>query len=133
MIIDKLLQVSNKQAVSATAASTDTIDTGAANSAIGDVTSLAMVFSFSVAGTGAGTVECQVQDSPDGTNWTTRGTSGALVGSAIKAGSQAVAKLPSELARYVRANYTVVGTATATVSAAIVVDYNRTRAYPARG
>ena len=135
MIIDKFLQVSDAQAVTASAASTDVIDTGAANRAIGDVTSLAAVITVDQAATadGAATVTFSLQDSADNSTFTDVVASAAIGKAALTAGAQAaVPTLPSNLRRYIRVYYTV-GTGPLTAgkfSAQIVMDYNRQRAYP---
>ncbi len=135
MIIDKFLQVSDAQAVTASAASTDVIDTGAANRAIGDVTSLAAVITVDQAATadGAATVTFSLQDSADNSSFADVVASAAIGKADLTAGKQAaVLKLPSNLRRYIRVYYTV-GTGPLTAgkfSAQIVMDYNRQRAYP---
>lgn len=135
MIIDKFLQVSDAQAVTASAASTDVIDTGVANRAIGDVTSLAAVITVdeAAAAAGAATVTFSLQDSADNSTFTDVVATAAIGKAALTAGTQAaVLKLPSNLRRYIRVYYTV-GTGPLTAgkfSAQIVMDYNRQRAYP---
>ena len=135
MIIDKFLQVSDAQAVTASAASTDVIDTGVANRGIGDVTTLAAVFTVDVTAVsgGSSTVTFAVQHSADNVTFTDAVVSPAIAKASLTAGAQpAVLKLPSELKRYVRAYYTV-ATADLTAgkfSAQVVMDYNRQRAYP---
>lgn len=135
MIIDKFLQVSDAQAVTSSAASTDVIDTGVANRAIGDVTSLAAVITVdeSATASGAATVTFSLQDSADNSTFTDVVASAAIGKAALTAGVQAaVFKLPPNLRRYVRVYYTVAtGPLTAgKFSAQVVMDYNRQRAYP---
>lgn len=135
MIIDKALQVSDAQAVTASAASTDVIDTGVANRSIGDVTSLAAVITVDEAATAAGaaTVTFSLQDSADNSTFTDVVASAAIGKAALTAGKQAaVFKLPSNLRRYIRVYYTVAtGPLTAgKFSAQVVMDYDRQRAYP---
>ena len=65
MIIDKLLQVSDAQAVTASAASTDVIDFGQTNPNTGmdDLTVLAITVDESATAVGAATVVFSIQDS----------------------------------------------------------------------
>ena len=67
MFIDKALQVSNKQAVTVSAASTDSIDFGQANPDIGITNLCSMVITTdeASAAAGAATVTFSVQDSSD--------------------------------------------------------------------
>lgn len=135
MIIDKALQVSDAQAVTASAASTDVIDTGVANRAIGDVTSLAAVITVDESATavGAATVTFSLQDSADNSSFADVVASAAIGKAALTAGKQAaVFKLPPNLRRYIRVYYTVAtGPLTAgKFSAQVVMDYDRQRAYP---
>lgn len=135
MIIDKALQVSDAQAVTSSAASTDVIDTGVANRAIGDSTSLAAVITVdeTVTASGSATVTFSLQDSADNSSFADVVASAAIGKAALPAGTQAaVFKLPPNLRRYVRVYYTVAtGPLTAgKFSAQVVMDYNRQRAYP---
>ena len=67
MIIDKLLQVSNEQAVTASAASTDVIDFGQANpdSGLNDNVTLSITVDEAATAAGAATVTFSIQDSAD--------------------------------------------------------------------
>lgn len=136
MIVDAFLQVSNKQAVTASAASTDTIDTGVSNRAIGDDTRLFMVFTVpeAVTAAGAATVTFAIQDSLDNVSFADVAVTRAFGKAELVAGKQIVLPLPLELRRYIRANY-VVGTGPLTAgrfSAQITMDYTRDVKY-ARG
>jgi hypothetical protein len=135
MIIDKLLQVSNKQAVTATAESTDAIDSGNAYTDVGFDSHLFMVFTIDVAFTaaGAGTLQCAIMDSADGSTFTNVVQSAAIAKTALVKGAiVAVLALPPGLRRYVKAGYTVAtGPMTAgQISAEIVYDYPKHIAYP---
>lgn len=132
MILDKLLQLSEKQTITTTAYSTNVVDTGAADRAIGDVTSLTAIFSITTAVTGGTSVAFEVQDcATEGGTYVTRASSGAIAVAGLGLGTEIQVKLPSNLARFVRANYTVVGSpSTGKASAHIVLDANRIKAYP---
>lgn len=137
MYIDKLLQVSDKQTLTATAASTDVIDAGAVRKGpprdLGGGTQLYAVFVMDsdTAATGAATVTFAIQDSADNATFADVVVSGAIGKAALKAGAHVVLPLPPGMRRYVRANYTVTtGPLTAgTVSAQIVRDYQRNVAF----
>lgn len=111
MIIDKLLQVSNKQVVTATAASTDSIDFGQANPNTGmdDRSKMVVTVNDSAAAGGAATVTFVVQDSASGSDFADVASVGPVPISKLKAGSQVVIPMPTRLRRYCRLNY-VVGT-----------------------
>ena len=135
-IIDKFLQVSSKQAFTATAASTDVIDAGATRSAtmqrdLGAGTPLFMEFAVSADFTGLTSVEFQLQDSPDNSTFTTRASTGPVLLANLKAGKKFAVWLPNGLNRYVRASYTVVGTGTGGSVNAYITDAPEHRpAYP---
>lgn len=137
MIIDKLLQVSDKQTLTATAASTDVIDAGAVRKGpardLGGGEQLYAVFVMDsdTAAAGAATVTFSVQDSADNVTFADVVASGAIGKAALKAGAHVVLPLPPGMRRYIRANYTVTnGPLTAgTVSAQIVRDYQRNVAF----
>lgn len=137
MIIDKLLQVSDKQTLTATAASTDVIDAGAVRKGpardLGGGEQLYAVFVMDsdTDAAGAATVTFSVQDSADNVTFADVVASGAIGKAALKAGAHVVLPLPPGMRRYVRANYTVAtGPLTAgKVSAQIVRDYQRNVAF----
>lgn len=108
MIIDKMLQVSNEQAVTATAASTDVIDFGQLNPDIG-ISDAYMVITVDEAATAAGaaTVTFAVQDSADNASFLDVAVTAAIGKAALVAGYQIVIPMPTKLRRYSRVNYTV--------------------------
>ena len=134
MIIDKLLQVSSNQAVTATAPSTDVIDFGQANPNVGTHDRLEMVITVSEAATAAGaaTVTFAVQDSADNATFADVIASGAIGKADLGLGAQVVLPMPVKLRRYCRVNYTV-GTGpllTGKFSAQVVAGIQQNIAYP---
>lgn len=113
MLIDNFLTVSDKQAVTATAASTDVIDFDQANPNTGMSGGLSMVVSVDTTATSAGasTVAFQVQDcdTSNGT-YVTIASSGAIGKADLVKGAQFIIPMPLEHRQFVRLNYTV-GTA----------------------
>ena len=111
MIIDKLLRVSNKQAVTTTAVSTDVIDFGQPNPNTGmsDRGKMVVTVSDSAAAAGAATVTFVVQDSADNLSFADVMSFGPVGKDSLKAGAQVVIPMPTRLRRYCRVNY-VVGT-----------------------
>jgi hypothetical protein len=109
MIIDKFLQVSDKQAVTASAASTDVIDFGQLNPDPGMTDRLYMVVTCSEAAlaAGAATVTFAAQDSADNSAWADVAVSAAIPKATLLAGYQTVIQMPTKLRRYCRMNYTV--------------------------
>lgn len=134
MIIDKLLQVSDAQAVTASAASTDVIDFGQANpnSGINHKTSLAITVDETATAAGAATVTFSVQDSADNSSFADVAVTAAIGKAALPAGAQVLIPMPVVHRRYVRAYYTVAtGPLTAgKFSAQIVTGVQANRAYP---
>lgn len=134
MIFDALLQPSYRQAVTTTAPSTDYIDTGAANRAIGDDTRMTMVVRCdeTVTAAGAATVAVTVQDSADGSTWADSTATPPASKSTLVAGWRALIPVPKNLRRYVRVNYTVANgpLATGKFSAQIALDVDRRKAMP---
>ena len=134
MIIDKLLQVSDAQAVTASAASTDVIDFGQANpnSGINQNTSLAITVDETATAAGAATVTFSVQDSADNSSFADVAVTAATGKAALPAGAQVLIPMPVVHRRYVRAYYTVAtGPLTAgKFSAQIVTGVQANRAYP---
>lgn len=138
-IIDKALQVSNAQVVTATAVSTDVIDAGATkNAAIGrDLGGGTQLFlevtvgaTFTAAG--AGTLTIALQDSADNATFADVLTTPALALAALTVGQRFYIPLPAKMRRYIRANYTVATgpMLTGNVSAQIVDGMTVERAYP---
>lgn len=108
MIIDKALQVSNEQAVTSSAASTDVIDTGQTTPDLG-ASDLYLVINTDEAATAAGaaTVTFSLQDSADNSSFADVAVSAAIGKATLVAGYQHVIPLPTKLRRYLRAYYTV--------------------------
>lgn len=108
MIIDRALQVSNEQAVTASAASTDTIDTGQSTPDLG-AAGLYLVITTDEAATAAGaaTVTFSVQDSADNSSFADVAVTAAIGKATLVAGYQHVIPLPTRHRRYLRAYYTV--------------------------
>lgn len=134
MIIDKLLQVSNKQAVTTSAASADVIDFGQANPNTGmdDLSKMVFTVSEAAAAAGAATVTFSVQDSADNSAFADAAASGAIGIANLPAGAQVVVPMPTKLRRYCRAYYTV-GTGPLTAgkfSAQVVTGIQQNTAYP---
>lgn len=134
MIIDKLLQVSDAQAVTASAASTDVIDFGQANpnSGINQITTLAITVDETATAAGAATVTFSVQDSADNSSFADVAVTAATGKATLVAGAQVLIPMPVVHRRYVRAYYTVAtGPLTAgKFSAQIVTGVQANRAYP---
>lgn len=108
MFIDRALQVSNEQAVTASAASTDTIDTGQSAPDLG-AAGLYLVITTDEAATAAGaaTVTFSVQDSADNSSFADVAVTAAIGKATLVAGYQHVIRLPTRHRRYLRAYYTV--------------------------
>lgn len=108
MIIDKALQVSNKQAVTATAPSSDVIDFGQATPNTGTADAYLQIgVGQTAAAAGAATVQFVLQDSADGSSFTDVVSTQAVALSGLKAGAQFVLPMPVTHRRYVRVNYVV--------------------------
>ena len=134
MIIDKFLQVSNEQAVTTTAASTDLIDFGQTrpNSGIGHQLSTVITVDEGVTAAGAATVTFAIQDSADGTSFADVAVTAAIGKADLGLGKQVVIPMPVKHRRYVRVNYTV-GTGPLTTgkfSAQVVAGYQENQPYP---
>lgn len=134
MIIDKFLQVSDDQAVTTTAASTDVIDFGQANPNTGmdDRSKMVITVGETTAASGAATVTFAVQDSADNSSWADVVATAAIGKAALAAGQQVVLPMPTKLRRYCRVNYTV-GTGPLTAgkfSAQIVAGTQQNTHYP---
>lgn len=134
MFIDKNLQVSNAQAVTATAASTDVIDFGQANPNIGldDRSSMVITVDAAATAAGAATVTFSVQDSADNVTFADVAVTTAVEIAALVAGYQHIIPMPTKLRRYCRVNYTVAtGPLTAgAFSAQVVTGVQQNVAYP---
>ena len=134
MFIDKNLQVSDAQAVTNTAASTDVIDFGQTNPNVGMDDRSSMVITVDTAATAAGaaTVTFAVQDSADNSSFADVAVTTAIDKATLVAGYQHVIPMPTKLRRYCRVNYTVAtGPLTAgAFSAQVVTGIQQNTAYP---
>lgn len=134
MIIDKLLQVSNEQVVTVSAASTDVIDFGQVNpnSGLNQNLTVAVTVDEAAAAAGAATVTFSVQDSADNASFADVGVTAAIGKAALPLGAQVLIPMPAQHRRYVRVYYTI-GTGPLTAgkfSAQIVAGVQANRAYP---
>lgn len=108
MYIDKALQVSNEQAVTASAASSDVIDFGQANPDAGMADLYAVITTDeAAAASGSATVTFSVQDSSDNSTFADVAATAAIAKATLVAGYQHVIPLPPKLRRYCRVYYTV--------------------------
>lgn len=109
MFIDKALQVSNEQAVTVSAASTDSIDFGQANPNVGldDRSKMVITVDESAAASGAATVTFSVQDSADNSSFADVAVTAAIGKASLAAGQQVVIPMPTKLRRYCRVYYTI--------------------------
>lgn len=113
MILDKLLMFSEAQAVTATAASTDTIDLGPIKGTrrdigVGDPLEFWANVNTSAAAAGAATVNIQLQTSSDNATWNTLYDSGALALASLTAGKRVLSTtVPKGVLKYLRVNYVV--------------------------
>lgn len=112
--LDKKLEVSTDQAITATAYS-DSIEFGGAGEADGCAFDIRVKTAFATSN--AGTLAIGIQDSPDGTTFTTRVTTPAFAAAALSAsvgGNPLVSiGVPKGHAKYLRLVYTVVNAFTA--------------------
>lgn len=138
-IIDRYLQVSNAQAITATAPSTDVIDAGATKNAaigrdLGGGTALFMEFTVAQTFTAAGaaTLTIDLEDSADNSSFADVLSLPPLALASLTVGSRFYIPLPAKMRRYIRANYNVAtGPMTAGIINAQIVDgMTVERAYP---
>ena len=139
MITDALLRVSEDQALTTTAVSTDTIDLVVARD-IGEGTPLYMNFAVTTALAGGTSVKFEVITSAAAalTSPTVIGSSDAILTAALTAGKNVVVRLNPEIAgkaqQYLGARYTVAGTNTGgKLTADIVETIGDGRKYYASG
>lgn len=108
MILDQSLQMSSAQAVTASAASTNVIDQGAAGDAVQSELYLVVQVRQAAAASGAATVNFVLQTSPDNSTWTTLFDSGAIGKAALTANAQPVrVPMPVGAQRYLQVQYNV--------------------------
>lgn len=130
-ILDAALMFSNAQAVTATAVSANVVDLGVDRDiGIGEPIYLASQVGTAFAGLTSLTVT--LQTSADNSTWTDLNSSGAIPVAELTAGAQPVrVVVPSRTERYLRVNYTVVGTGTAgTITTSLLLGPDGYRAYP---
>ena len=127
MITDKLLRVSEDQAITTTAFSTDTIDLGTARD-IGEGTALYMNFCVTTALANGTSVKFEVVTSANAnlSSPTVVGSSDVILTAALTQGKNVVVRINPDIAgkgkRYLGARYTVVGTFNAGKVTADVVE-----------
>lgn len=129
MLIDKELEFSDSQAITATAASTNVIDLSAlSDHAIGNAVRVYCAVEAAFTAGGSGTLATTLEVSTDNSTWVVLHTTGAVGKAALIKGKRLIdMQLPAAAAgawRYVRLNYTVAsGPMTAgKVNAALVVN-----------
>lgn len=117
MILDHELLFSDKQAVSGSAEAQNVLDLGPGKMGPADLT-LAVT---GTEGTGTGTVSFKLSTSPDKLSWTDLYTGGAIAGQDF--GNDVISLcVPGRTERYLKLNYVVSGTASATITAGLVMD-----------
>lgn len=110
MIIDKFLQLSDKQTVSATAPSTHEVDFGQPTPNLGlSSQPLYVVVTVAEAATGAGKINFALQHSATSGTGYADVLNGVVPAADLKAGAQVVLPMPVNHKRFVRLNYTVDG------------------------
>lgn len=137
MITDKLLRVSEDQALTTTAVSTDTIDLSVARD-IGEGQDLFMNFAVTTALAGGTSVKFEVITSAAANlgSPTVIGSTDAIVTASLVAGYNTAVRINPQIAslgqRYLGARYTIVGTYTSgKVTADVVMDIQDGRkSYP---
>ena len=139
MITDKLLRVSEDQAITTTAFSTDTIDLSVARD-VGEGTALYMNFAVTTALANGTSVKFEVVTSANAnlSSPTVVGSSDAVLTAALTAGKNVVVRINPDIAgkgqRYLGARYTVAGTFNAgKVTADVVETIGDGRKYYASG
>jgi hypothetical protein len=139
MITDKLLRVSEGQALTTTAVSTDTIDLSIARD-MGEGEALYMNFAVITALTGGTSVKFEVISSAAANlgSPTVIGSSDAIVTADLVAGKNVAVRINPQIAsngqRYLGARYTISGTYSAgTVTADVVMNIQDGRSFYASG
>jgi len=127
MITDKLLRVSEDQAITTTAFSTNTIDLGVARD-VGEGTALYMNFAVTTALANGTSVTFEVVSSANAnlSSPTVIGSSNAVLTAALTVGKNVVVRINPDIAgkgqRYLGARYTIAGTFNAGKVTADVVE-----------
>lgn len=110
MIIDSLLNVSRSQVVTANAASTDVIDTGAGQQPIGPGERVWLICVIKAVSGTSPTLQISLQSATDAAFTTPiTGVSSGVIAPPV-AGQRIALAVPMTNARFLRANYTVGGT-----------------------
>lgn len=104
MFIDKLLVMSQDQAITATATSADTLDLQKASTSVNRLPVLVRGKNLSPT---TATITVQLQQSDNNSTWEAVETSRAYTGAELNAGTVAEVMLPVKPKRYVRLNYVV--------------------------
>lgn len=113
MILDADLVFSNKQAVTATAESTNALDLGVAGDAIGQELTIHVVVDTVFATLTSLTVS--LETSANNSDWTTVLSGPAIAAASLTKGASIFCvRVPQGLSRYVRMKYTVTGDAATT-------------------
>ena len=115
MLLSKYGVLSDAQAITTTAVSTNVIDCLVANAKIGDGGSLFLNARVNEAFSGGTSLALALQSSAsESSGYVTKITTPAIVTASLTAGATVISiGLPMDLLRYLRCNYTVVGTYTA--------------------
>ena len=127
MIIDGLLKLSDKQTITATAVSANTIDRGVDSGRLfggREVIACVMRDGTKTAADSV-TLTASIQTSADNSTWKTVYTGATIKGSAFEPGTLVLEAFPVpsySADRYVRVNYTVEGSASVVVDAFVCVD-----------
>ena len=127
MITDKLLRVSEDQAITTTAFSTDTIDLGVARD-VGEGTALYMNFAVTTALANGTSVKFEVviSDNANLSSPVVVGSSDAILTAALTVGKNVVVRINPDIAgkgkRYLGARYVVTGTMNAGKDTADIVE-----------
>ena len=134
MILDKQLIMSEAQAITSTAVSTNVIDLAIANVNTGEPVEILLQVNeaFTAAGAGTLTITIETDDNESFSSATVLLSTGAIPKATLALGYQAaIAFLPPNIERYVRLNYTVAtGPMTAgKITAAIVLARQTNRVF----
>ena len=107
MLIDNNLILSNAQAVTSTAVSTNVVDQGAAADAVARAPYVEFLVNTSFTASGSATMQLELQDSADNSTFNTVLITEAIPKATLVAGYRRRFKLPPGVRRYIAANYTV--------------------------
>lgn len=114
MILDSLLELSNKQAVTGTANSTNTVDFTAKQPKTGaGFQQLYVVFTVNESFVGGTSLQVSLEDSENNSQFKKIVTGEAIPVANLKAGAKVIIPMPVSHRRYLRASYTASGAFTA--------------------